>query len=207
VSVPRLDDGVPALIAAALAAGPDLPDEQFLAQVRVRLPWYAGFPFADLVGIGSDRNGERRATLACTLYAAFGPQHRALIRFLLEQEVAYAEHAYNNCYTITLITCSLMLFKLGQAEDALSVWDAKCCCFDAEAMIDAFLTCGAGVPETLRYLRALETDASLEAAEYLEGCEKHGDLRDLESRVAGYEATFRLDYAEALESCRMLIKS
>jgi hypothetical protein len=194
------DQVVTDLILAAAVAAPGLPVAELLAPVRVRLPWYASLPFADLFPLGQDRHGDLRAQVACTLFAGFQEEHHRLIRFILEQEIAYAGHAYNDCYMVTLMACCLMLYKLGHVEDALLISDAKACCFDAQVLIDGYLMCGAGVDETLRHLRSLGTDDAKEMVDYLESCQRHGELQDLSSKVAGYEAKFRADYAEALES-------
>jgi hypothetical protein len=144
-------------------------------------------------------HGDLRAMLACSLFADFEQRHRSLVRFVLEQEIAYARHVYNDCYVVTLMACSFMLCKLGQVEDALLISDAKACSYDAQSLIDAHLMCGAGVEATLKHLRSLGTDEANEVAQYLASCREHGDLQNLPDRLAGWEATFRVDYADALE--------
>jgi len=72
--------------------------------------------------------------------------------------------------------CCVLLFKSGNLDDALLIWDAKESGFDAHCSIDVQLLCGQGLEETKQHLTNLKSPEAEEALEYIIECEETGDF-------------------------------
>jgi hypothetical protein len=70
----------------------------------------------------------------------------------------------------------VQLFNNGSVDDVLRIWRAKESGWDAHALIDVQLLCGAGLQATKQYLAAVADDEGPAALEYISRCEAAGDF-------------------------------
>ena len=75
-----------------------------------------------------------------------------------------------------LEACCVHLFRKGNLDDALLIWDAKESCFDAHCTIAIQLLCGQGLEKTKQHLAEAESPEAKEALTYLVECEETGDF-------------------------------
>lgn len=76
-------------------------------------------------------------------------KHRESIRKLLQQEM---ENREAEDHEVLKLLC-IMLFAIGNVEDTELIWQAKRKNQDTGSYIDVQLLCGAGVEETIVYLK------------------------------------------------------
>ena len=86
---------------------------------------------------------------------------------------------------------AFMLYKIGNVEHAPLLWDAKQANFDTFCGLDVQLLVGAGVEETLDYLKSIGSDEAQGAASYIEGCRGTGDFKHLDRYAEEWERYFR----------------
>ncbi len=193
----ELDADTRGIVVAAREAAPDLPPADVLARVELRMNWPHRLPIAGriarAIGLGRDLAGDQRFLVARALLDELREDDVAFVRYVLAQELAYAEIVYNLCHVQTLQLCALMLYKLGHVEDSLAIWRAKIACFDAQSSIDVQCLCANGVDATTAHLQALDSDESHEAASYIEQCASLGQIGDLSAWEAVAEHNLRED--------------
>jgi hypothetical protein len=103
-----------------------------------------------------------------------------LLRHLLDLEVADRKANNSGEYFENLDWCGFLLYRVGDVRDVLTLWRAKQTNFDTGCNFDAQFLVGAGVDETIAYLRASsETDAAA-ALDYLLECQASGVFANLE---------------------------
>lgn len=89
--------------------------------------------------------------------------------------------------------CGLMLFKIGNVEDSVLLWQVKELDFDTFCGLDIQMLVGAGVDETIAYLKNLGDESAWKAAEYIQKCRESGDFDNIGNYVTecnryfGYE--------------------
>jgi hypothetical protein len=142
---------------------------QLVAYQKARLPDNAE---------GDDQNAAFRTSVLKALAKNFSQEDRPLIRFLLEQEIAYHENSWGSFESIRL--CGVLLFLLAQVEDVCLLWEAKTANFDTMCGFDIQFLVGAGVAPTLAYLQHVEEEWAEDARVYLEECQQAGDFQNLE---------------------------
>jgi hypothetical protein len=96
------------------------------------------------------------------------------IRTALERETA---RGMDHQDTEFLNVCCLQLFAAGRLEDVLLIWQAKESSWNAHGAIDVAFLCGAGLLQTKAYLEQQECEAANKAFQYIEKCERCGNLR------------------------------
>ncbi len=64
--------------------------------------------------------------------------------------------------------CGLLLYKIGNVEDSLLLWEIKEIDMDTAGGLEVQMLTGAGVDETITYLKSLKTDFALKGAELIE---------------------------------------
>jgi len=79
-----------------------------------------------------------------------------------------------------MFSCYLVGLHIN-VEDSLIVWQAKNVDFDAYCGVDVQLLAFAGVDNTLKYLKALDTEESRKAIDYIVKSKEAGDFDDIES--------------------------
>ncbi len=122
-----------------------------------------------------DHHAAFRASVLDALKKTLSSEDRALIRFLLEQEMAYHERMWSITESIRL--CAFLLFVLAHVEDVRLLWEAKTTSFDTLCGLDIQFLLGAGVARTLEYLQQIQEEWAQNAKQYIEQC---GDLGDLD---------------------------
>jgi hypothetical protein len=138
-----------------------------------------------------------------TIYAALHPrptgEDRHLLRHLLELEMDYRRREENDDdYFENLYWCGLLLYQLGVVEDVILLWRAKHVNMDTGIGFDIQFLVGAGVDETLAFLKSTSTlptssagdddvddrgDAK-KAHDYIVACRDGGDFDDLDRWLA-----------------------
>jgi hypothetical protein len=135
----------------------------------------------------------RRRALYAALHPTPDPSYRPLLRALLALEVAYRKagdsdeevgDAFEHIYW-----CGFLLYEICALEDVMPLWRAKHTNMDTGCGFDSQLLVGAGVDETLAFLRAHDDAEHQRAAEYVEQCLDAGDF----AGIAEWRA-FRLAY-------------
>lgn len=107
--------------------------------------------------------------------------NHGLLRAMLPIEVAYrsgqgAEASDGGDYYNNLYTCGLLLYGVGDVTDVPAMWAAKTTDMDTGCGFDVQMLVGAGVEQTLAFLRA---HGHTQAADYIAECQKTGDFDDL----------------------------
>jgi hypothetical protein len=133
----------------------------------------------DESGVLIDTNADFREQVCELLNRDLQQADRALVRYLLEQEIGVHEPpGWGVGENIKL--CAYMLYKLRNIEDCLLIWAAKTTNFDTHCGIEVQLLTGAGLNATINYLEIQGTNEALDAASYLRACEQTGDFNNLE---------------------------
>lgn len=104
-----------------------------------------------------------------------------VIRDVLEREVDLERSGGDREQDLALLCC-VQLFSRGLLDDVMRIWTAKAESMDLDSSIDVQLLCGAGLPETKRFLAAHREPAAADALRYLEKCEAAGDFRGFSPR-------------------------
>jgi hypothetical protein len=136
--------------------------------------------FTDEDEDGSDPHAELRALVLKELHKTLSLKDRALIHFLLEQEIACRQNDVETDIE-SIHHGGFLLFLLGQLEDVELLWRAKRASFDTWCSFDIQFLVGAGVSSTLAYLHSIEKEWAEEARTYIEACQCARDFNDLES--------------------------
>ena len=143
---------------------------------------YQEIPYT-IEGIGEEHAVFRASVLQLLfqhhLQKSLSLADRALIRFILQQEIA----CYTNDYVTgddTLHLGGFLLFLLGQLEDVELLWQAKTANFDTGSSFDIQFLVGAGVVPTMAYLQSIQQEWAEKARTYIEKCEQAGDFQDME---------------------------
>jgi hypothetical protein len=100
------------------------------------------------------------------------------IRLLLIEETARESRQQGDGDTELMKLCCVQLFAAGQLEDIRLIYLAKAASMDAAAAIDVQLLCGAGLPETKRYLAHQHDDVGRAALAQIVESERAGDFTD-----------------------------
>jgi hypothetical protein len=103
-----------------------------------------------------------------------------LLRIILKREVAYRRTDGAGEYFENLYWCAFLLWRVGDVRDVLALWQAKQTNFDTACGLDVQCLVGAGVNETVAYLRASPDAEAPNALDYLLKCREAGDFAELE---------------------------
>lgn len=91
-------------------------------------------------------------------------QHQLLLRKIFREEIAYRERDEDQEYFENVYWCAYLLFHVGDPADVELMWIAKNLNMDIGCGFDVENLVGAGVEQTIEYLRQKDLDA---AADYL----------------------------------------
>lgn len=134
-------------------------------------------------------DAEFRVGLLQEIQAAPERDSTGLLRHILQLEGADRRNGDNEEYFENLYWCGFLLSRAGDTADVLPLWRAKNINFDTGCGFDAQMLVGAGVEETIRYLRHKGDAEANAAADYIAKCRASGDFDDLEGwaeEKAGY---------------------
>jgi hypothetical protein len=135
--------------------------------------------FTDEYEDGPDPHAELRALVLKELQKTLSLKDRALIHFLLEQEIACRQNDVETDID-SIHHGGFLLFLLGQLEDVELLWRAKRASFDTWCGFDIQFLVGAGVSSTLAYLHSIKKEWAEEARTCIEECQRARDFNDLE---------------------------
>ena len=152
---------------------PSLPTNDLLSQVEARLtiPQDAS---------GSDINEDFRWEVCRELKRSLQKADRDFVRYLLEQEISLQTVLWAVNHTIQ--TCVEMLYQFEQLEDSLLIWKAKTTNFDTSIAVDVEGMLGAGLDNTIRFLKEQGTQEALDALVYIERRSQSGAFANLDQR-------------------------
>ena len=106
-----------------------------------------------------------RASVCELICESLKDKDHPLAQVLMEQEVLAHENDDDSYVDDNLVLCAHILFKLGRVEDSLIIWRAKGINYDTQTGISTELIAGAGIDETLKYLRSVNSSYALAALE------------------------------------------
>ena len=151
---------------------PSLPGDELLSEVSYRMELRNGEE--------DDANAAFRDEVLRELNRTLSDDDRHFIHYLLEQEIIYHRDLPGGvCESIKF--GAYLLFRLGHVEDSLRIWRAKSTNFDTSCGIDVQMLVGAGVDETLAWLRQENSKDAQNAVSWIEDCVETGDFKHLES--------------------------
>lgn len=141
-------------------------------------------PTVDDGGLPDDANRAARAVVLEMLAHDHTPDDADFLRHLLRQETAMHEAAWG--YGDSLGLAALLLSGCGVVDDVWLLWRAKTANFDTLPGLDLEVLFGAGVAETLAFVRVSQHPDRDELLRYLEdGVPAEEEVRD---RLAGLRA-------------------
>jgi hypothetical protein len=132
-----------------------------------------------------------RAAVLAELQQTLVPADRALLCFILEQEMLARVPDGGGEYFENLYWAGFLLSLVAQVEDVRPLWRAKTLDFDTWSGFDVQFLVGAGVSRTVSYLHSLQEDWAAAAWAYLEQCQQAGDFADLEQHRQWRQNYFR----------------
>ncbi len=148
-----------------------------------------------------DQNFELRWQVAQILYQSYSLIDRPLIHFILEQALGTARWSPMQGVPVDLKLCIIMLYRLKQTEDSSLIWKAKLANYDTLTSIDGQFLVGAGLTETLEYLRSSDVSKlptiscqdgqQLSIIDYIETSpelEQLETIKGLEGSILNFEA-------------------
>jgi hypothetical protein len=138
---------------------------------------------------GEDRQAAFREEILEELQKNLCAEDGPLLRFLLEQEIAYHENLWCICESIRF--CGFLLCTLAHVEDVGLLWKAKTVSFDTMCGFDVQFLVGTGVALTSRYLRSLRDEWAQDALTHIEERQSLGDFDDLEQYYEEKQKFFR----------------
>lgn len=132
-----------------------------------------------------------RAAALKELQPTLVPADRALLCFILEQEMRSRMQNGGGEFFENLYWAAFLLSLVAQVEDVRLLWSAKTLDFDTGNGFDAQFLVGAGVSRTLSYLHSLQEEWAAAAWTYLEQCQQVGDFTNLEQHRQWRQTYFR----------------
>jgi hypothetical protein len=113
----------------------------------------------------------RRIAYQCIVKGNISP-YRVLLRFLLQEEIEYRNALWNGYskdeadYHENIYQCSFLLSRCGNPEDVILLWKVQYLNQDI-GEIDVGNFVGAGIPETLSFLKSKTDETSREIAQFI----------------------------------------
>jgi len=114
---------------------------------------------------------------------------RPLVLQLIEDQIA-RHSGQDGGYSDDFGYCAFLLTLRREVADAPLLWRAKSVSFDTHMGLPVAFLVGAGVDETIAFLRSLKTAEGTQAAEYIQECRAYGNLDRLEKQYADYRSSF-----------------
>lgn len=122
------------------------------------------------------------------------PIHKKIVRKLLQIEIMQREEDLYEDYEM-FYWCIFLLSRLGDTSDVEIIWKAKYLDFDASLGVDAQFLIGAGLENTLEYLKNKNNDEAIEIMNYILECKGEGYFDNLQDWYS-----YRFNYFSSLYS-------
>jgi hypothetical protein len=137
------------------------------------------------------RSAAVRAAVLEELQETLVPGDRALLCFVLEQEILSRVQDGGGEFFENLYWAGFLLSLVAHVEDVRVLWRAKTLDFDTWCGFDVQFLVGAGVSLTLSFLQSLQEEWASAAWAHLEQCQQAGDFADLEQHRQWRQTYFR----------------
>jgi hypothetical protein len=171
-----------AIVQAARSSSSGLPPDALLVNMTYS---------ATIGGETAMPSAALRSAVLEQLQQALVPADRALLCFILEQELLARGHAGGDEFFENLYWAGFLLSLVAQVDDVRLLWRAKTFDFDTWCGFDVQFLVGAGVSLTLSYLQSLSEEWAPTAWAHLEQCRQAGDFADLEQHRQWRQTYFR----------------
>jgi hypothetical protein len=117
------------------------------------------------------------------------PSDRSLARYIMRLYVtSHGGGSWGMSDDIRL--CAFVLYKIANVEDVPLLWEAKTANFDTFCGLDIQMLVGAGVDQTLDYLKTLGNEHAVAAADYIKRCRVTGDFNYLDRYAEEWDRYF-----------------
>lgn len=136
-----------------------------------------------------DSDEQFRYAVCLELNKSVGEVDRPLAQYILRQYIE-SHRDEDAGMSDELRLSALVLSKIGSVEDAPLLWEAKTVNFDSYCGLDIQFVVGAGVRETLDYLKASGGEQLLAAVKYIEDCQATGDFGNLQGNREFWDRYF-----------------
>ncbi len=170
------------IVQAARSAQPGLPPHALLQRMTSS---------ETLSGELAMQPAALRAAVLEEVQQTLVPGDRALLCFILEQEMLARVHDGGGEFFENLYWAGFLLSLVAHVEDVRLLWRVKTLDYDTWSGFDVQFLVGAGVSRTLSYLQSLSEEWASAAWAYLEQCQQAGDIADLEQYRQWRQTYFR----------------
>lgn len=170
------------IVQATRSAQPGLPPHALLQ------------PITSSETLGSElamQSAALRAAVLTEVQQTLVPGDRALLCFILEQEMFARVHDGGDEFFENLSWAGFLLSLVAHEEDVRLLWRAKTLDYDTWCGFDVQFLVGTGVSRTLAYLQSLREEWASATWAYLEQCQQAGDFADLEQHRQWRQTYFR----------------
>ena len=157
--------------------------KEFVKLARQSIP---NLPDANTLALLNDESF--RAEVCDEINKSVSASDRELSRHILKLDTASHQGDWGMSDDMRL--SAFLLFKIANVEDSLLIWQAKESNFDTFCGLDIQLTVGAGIDETITYLKSLSDESALAAATYIEECRNAGDFKNLDKYAEEWDKYF-----------------
>lgn len=126
---------------------------------------YPNLPDAKTLSL-LEADTEFRFAVCSELNKSISASDRELVRYITNLNIKLFDNSWDSLDPLRL--CGLLLFKIGNVEDSVLLWQVKTLDFDTYAGLDTQMLVGAGIDETIAYLKSLNSESALKAVDNIE---------------------------------------
>lgn len=120
--------------------------------------------------------------------------YHSLLKALFEQEVKYRNNELEDgAFAENIYYCAFFLFTIGDLNDVITMWRSERSNFDLGCGFDIQFLVGAGVEETINYLRQSKDVSASDALQYIEACKSAGDFDNRQEWINQKKAYFEIN--------------
>lgn len=135
-------------------------------------------------------NSDFRREIYSLLHVSVSARHRPLIRRLMQEEIQNTRDPMGGVGD-DLCWCGYLLSCIGNPKDALLLWETKSISFDTYCGFDVQFLVGAGVDQTVAFLKQSKEPRAQDALDYILRCMRSGDFDEIEEWCSWRHGYFR----------------